>query len=248
MNLPMLANAGLATGMFLLFALPGLFKREARGWVPVVAIIALIDVFATLLPIVFRPLDFVGGHWNWTGKIFSVAAMLTISVVLMATGRLTAREIGLTTRQAPGTGRALLTVILPYLVVLAILMATTFGNGKPPTHETLLFEGTMPGLAEELSYRGVLLALFNKMFTGRVRFLGADIGYGVVAVSIVFGLLHGMAFDSHFKLQFSVPMVTVTGLIGFLLAWLRVRTQSLALPVIVHNVTNLIFEGVPKLF
>lgn len=248
MNYSMLANAGLAAGFFLVFALPGLFRKETRGWVRAVAVIALIDAFATLLPLIDKQLQVPGLQYNWLGKGISIVAMLIVSLFLIATRRLTAAEIGLTARQAPGTAYALVVVILPYLILLAGLTATMFGNSKPPSHETLAYQATMPGLAEELSYRGLQLAIFNRVFTRRFRLLGADLGYGAIAVSIVFGLLHSLAFDKHMQLQFSLTAMAVTGSIGFILAWLRARTGSLVMPVLVHNMTNLVLELVPKIF
>jgi hypothetical protein len=244
----LLANAGLAAGFFLLLAVPGLRKAAARGWVAAVFVVALLDSSATLLPIIDKQLQFHGGTWNWAGKVFSIGAMLLVAIILIATRRMTASNIGLTFRQARGTGRALLTVILPYLIVLTALALTLFGNAKPPTHETLAYQATMPGLAEELSYRGLQLAMFNKMFAGRFRFLGAEIGYGAIAVSISFGCLHGIGFDKSLHLQVSLLTIAITGVIGCVLAWLRERTKSLALPVVIHNLTNLILEGVPKVF
>jgi membrane protease YdiL (CAAX protease family) len=243
-----MANAVLAAGFFLLFALPGLFKRGARGWVPLVFVIALIDSVATLLPLIDRHLQPFDAQWNWMGKVFSIAAMLAVALVLIATRRLSARDIGLTFRQAPGTGRALLTVILPFLVATAILMLAVFGDAKPPSAETLAYQATMPGLAEELSYRGLQLAIFNAMFTRRFRLFGAEIGYGAIAISLAFGLLHGVGFDKSMHIQVSAVTAVFTGLIGFVLAWLRERTKSLALPVVLHNATNLILESVPKIF
>ena len=92
-----------------------------------------------------------------------------------------------------------------------------------------------------------MLAIFNRMFQARMRLLGADIGYGALAISVAFGVVHGVGFDEHLKLQVSWLLIGVTGAIGFFLAWLRARTQGLALPVVLHNVTNLILESVPKM-
>lgn len=245
MNYPALVNAALFSAGL---AMPGLRKAAARAWMPLIILIALLDNFVTQLPLMSERLQFAGSHWNWSGKLLNLAAMLLAANWLCATRRLTAADIGLTLRQAPGTGRALLTVIVPYLALLVALTATLLGSDTPPARETLAYEATLPGLAEELSYRGVQLALFNKLFARRFQVLGAQIGYGAIAISIVFGLLHGAGFDNHFHLQFSPLVALFTGLIGFVLAWLRERTSSLVLPVIVHNATNLILEGVPRLF
>lgn len=247
MNTVMLANAALASGMFVVVALPGLRKPGAGRWIALIALVAGIDALSTLSPFIWPALDFTGGHWNWSGKLICLGALLLIALVLMATGTLNAREIGLTTKQAPGTKRAWLWGILPYFILLAVLTATLFADDKPPTLETLGYQATMPGLTEELSYRGLLLALFDRMFAGRLKFFGADIGYGAFAVSLVFGGMHAVQFGHDFALHFSPEDFVLTGIIGFFLVWVRARTQSLVAPILTHNITNLIFESVPKL-
>ncbi|WP_157887102.1 CPBP family intramembrane glutamic endopeptidase [Hymenobacter sp. PAMC 26628] len=96
----------------------------------------------------------------------------------------------------------------------------------------------MPGLTEELAFRGVLLALLDRAFAGRVRVLGADMGWGAVASSLVFGLCHGLRVspDLHVALQL-LPMAIPT--VGrFVLAWCRARSGSLLLPIFVHSGMN----------
>ena len=243
------ANAGVLGGVILLLALPALRKPAARGWVFLLVIAAAADFLLTDLGghwQKFYPV-FAASHWNWSGKIAGAAAMLAIAVVLIAFRYFKASDIGLNIRQAPGTGRVMLFAIAPFLIVSAVLMATIFGDSKPPTADTLAFQATMPGLAEELCYRGVLLALLDRMFAGRVRLLGAELGYGAVATSIAFGLLHGLIFDANLVLHTSLISGVSAGLFGFFLSWLRLRTKSLVLPVLVHNAANLIFVAVPRL-
>lgn len=239
------ASAGLFGGIFLVLALPGVRQREARAWVIAVLLVVLLDYLVTLLPLTS---GWNGSlQFNWVGKALDVFALVAITVWLVVTQRLAAQDIGLTLRQSPGTDRVLLYGVLPYLVVLAVLAATWLGNATPAQRETLAFEATMPGLTEELCYRGLLLGIFNRMFIGRVSLLGAPIGYGAIAVSLVFGLLHGLALDASYHLSFDPVTTAFTGLIGFWLAWLRMRTGSLVVPVLVHNATNVILEAVPKL-
>ena len=45
--------------------------------------------------------------------------------------------------------------------------------GNPASGEDIAFQLTMPGLEEELFYRGILLFALDQAFTGRRRFLGS---------------------------------------------------------------------------
>jgi len=247
MNWGTVVNCALAPGALLLLALPALANSQARRWIPVVVLVALADSAATLLPILDKHLQLPGAHWNWSGKLIDIAVMGAIAIGLIVSGAFRARDFGLTLRQAPGTARALVFMALPFLLAILVLTATMFGESKPPTAETLQYQATLPGLAEELVWRGMLLALFDRMFAGRFALWGAPIGYGAIATSLVFGLLHGAQFDSKLVLHTSVLAGLVPGLTGFLLAWLRVRTKSLVFPVLLHNATNVILEAVPLL-
>jgi hypothetical protein len=247
----MLMNGGLIAGAFLVLASPALGKRDARGWFLVLVAAVVLDGLASRLGAdwpLFRV--FAGSHWNWSGKILSFAVMLMFGVALIASRHFKASDIGLTLQQAPGTARAVLFGVLPFLIVMAVLTAAFFGDSgdsKMPSADTIRFEATVPGLAEELFYRGVALALFDRMFSGRLRLWGAQLGYGAFATSIIFGLGHGLTFDKNLLLHASVISGVSTGLIGFFLAWLRLRTKSLVLPVLAHNAINLIFVAVPRL-
>ncbi len=247
MNMSMLANTGLAAAAFVVVALPVLvFAPRKAPWLLVVLALSLLDSFATLLPIIYKPLAVLGHHWNWTGKLLDIAALSVAALVLVGTGRLTRAETGFTLAQAPGFGKVVLFAAVPFLLLIAGLTAAYFGNAKPPSQETLFYEATLPGLAEELSYRGVMLAIFNRMFVGRLNLLGARVGYGALAISVAFGALHGMAFDDTFHIQMDALTMAITGTVGFVLAWFRERTGSLALPIVLHNCVNVILESVPK--
>jgi hypothetical protein len=247
MHLSTLANAILAAGLFFALASPALIQPTSRKWVFVVFGIACLDAVVTLLPLIFKPPWIIPGHWNWTGKFLSIGTMLVVTYILVTKASFMWRDFGLTFRQSSASSRSVFAVTAVYLLAILVLTITVTGNTTPPDNETLLYQATMPGFAEELSYRGVMLGLFNRIFTRSVRILGADIGYGPIAVSLAFGLLHGMGFDRQFHLQVSFVTIAVTGTIGFVLAWLKIRTQSLVVPIAVHNITNLVFEGVPKL-
>ena len=175
-----------------------------------------------------------GSDWNWQGKVLALAATLAIAA-LPAFGW---RRVGLTLAQEPGILKASLPVVLLYGGLFAGL-ASLFPN-TPPSGEEIAFQLTMPGLEEEAFYRGLLLFALDRAFTGRVRILGVDWGWGAVLSCALFGLTHAFGF-SHGAFTFDALTMALTALPSFIAVWLRLRTGSLLLPVLLHNFGNSIF-------
>jgi membrane protease YdiL (CAAX protease family) len=172
-----------------------------------------------------------GVSWNWTGKALSLAFTLAVASLPV----IGLRRTGLTLPQRDGALWAwglfaVLTGVLGYF-------ALTDGYVEPDL-ETRLFQWTMPGLDEELVYRGVLLLMLNEALRGRVQALGAPMGWAAVITTLLFGLIHTVSFENG-ALEYGLPVSQIIG--GFVLVWMRERTGSLVLPILAHNTVNGIF-------
>ena len=227
---------GIGATLCLLLAAGGLIglidrRRFAPRWLLVAALLVLVnDVLLTraygtvpnLLPALDR---------NWQGKLLALLATLAVAA-LPAFGW---RRVGMTLAQAPGSLKAALPVLLLYCGFFAAL-ALAF-PGAPESREEILFQLTMPGLEEELFYRGILLFALDRAFAGRWRFLGVDWGWGAALSSMLFGLTHAFGYaDAGFG--FDPLYMALTALPSLIAVWLRLRTGSLLLPVLVHNFGN----------
>ena len=211
----------------------GLTRRAnfSFRWLIVAAgLVALEDALLTrcygLLPDLLPASD-----WNWQGKILALAATLVVAS-LPGFGW---RRSGLTLAQTPGSLKSCIPVALVYCLFF-VAIAVAFPS-DPASRETVAFQLTMPGLEEEPFYRGTLLLALDRAFTGRVRWLGVDWGWGAVLSCALFGMAHAFGYeDGHFSLD---PMImALTALPSFLAVWLRLRTGSLVLPVLLHNFGN----------
>ena len=178
--------------------------------------------------------------WNWDSKLlgilFSICAMITLVVI----AKFKFSDFGFTLKQRKDS---LLTALIVSLVVVGAVWAYAFAisEARIASPEELLFQAIMPGLDEELFFRGVLLLIINQAFQPRWRLLGAKIGLGGILISAFFGFGHGMGFqDGQFVFDFVT--IGITGGLAFYLFWLRERTGSLLLPVILHNVINVGFS------
>ncbi|OAN66939.1 CPBP family intramembrane glutamic endopeptidase, BDIM_20840 family [Sphingomonas sp. TDK1] len=205
-------------------------KRFSPRWLLIAALlVAINDALLTraygLLP------DLIGGEWNWQGKLLALAATLAIA----ASPAFGFRRVGLTIAQEPGSVRAALPVAILYCAFFVVI-AVAFPDG-PSRGEEMAFQLTMPGLEEEPFYRGVLLFALDQAFTGRKRFFGVDWGWGSVLSCFLFGMAHAFGF-SHGSFSFDLMTMALTAVPSFIAVWLRLRTGSLLLPVLLHNFGN----------
>lgn len=204
--------------------------RFSWRWLLVAALLvavndALLTGFYGLLP------DVIGGAWNWQGKLLALAATLTIA----GSTAFGWRRSGFTFTQAPGSLKAALPVAALYCAFF-VVAAVAFPGGAS-TGEDIAFQLTMPGLEEEPFYRGILLFALCQAFTGTKRFLGVDWSWGAILSCLLFGMAHAFGF-SHGEFSFDPMTMALTALPSFIAVWLRLRTGSLLLPILLHNFGN----------
>jgi len=232
------ALVGLCGTLLLLLLVGGLIgildrERFAPRWLLIAALLVAINdglltrVYGTM------PNLLADSDWNWQGKLLALAATLAIATL----PRFGWRRIGLTLAQAPGSLKAALPVLVLYCAFF-VAIAVAFPTGTA-TGEDIAFQLTMPGLEEEPFYRGILLFALDQAFTGRVRFLGVDWGWGAVLSCLLFGMAHAFGF-SNGQFSFDALAMALTALPSFIAVWLRLRTGSLLLPIVMHNFGNAI--------
>lgn len=171
--------------------------------------------------------------WNWQGKATALVATLIIAA-LPAFGW---RRSGLTLVQAAASLPRVLPAALAYCSLFLMLAWLFPGDRASP--ETVAFQLTMPGLEEEPFYRGILLLALDRAFAGRIRLFGVDWGWGAILSCTLFGLAHGFGY-AHGAFAFDPLTFTLTALPSFVAVWIRLRTGSLLLPVLLHNFGNAI--------
>lgn len=145
---------------------------------------------------------FYGLQWNWQYKLWQIAiALIFIFLVFRRP-----RELGL--RLPEKESWPVMWVVLGCMVVFTTTIALwdrtilfsrqgTLGIETLPLVETTLFEAFMPGLSEELIYRGIVLLGLASLFSGpKIRLLDASIGWEVPISIFLFFLCHIQFVDS----------------------------------------------------
>ncbi|KUR72725.1 abortive infection protein [Novosphingobium fuchskuhlense] len=210
----------------------GLSDRErcSLGWLVLAALLVLLnDALLTsgygLIP------DLIGGSWNWQGKVGALFVTLLIAGLPIFGWA----ECGFKLAQKPGSLSAAMPVVAAYCAFF-LGIALLFPN-EPARAEDIAFQISMPGLEEELFYRGLLLAALDRAFAGRWRFVGVDWSWGAILTCALFGLAHAFGFSDG-SFTFDPLTMALTAIPALLAVWLRQRTGSLVLPVALHNFGN----------
>ena len=215
------------------------FKLSGRRveWVPLLWSGLAYAVYMTLLRsrgVVPEPAFMAELSLNWYGKGLAILGTLTMLYYLPG---VSFRAAGVCWKQTEGSlGPVVTTAVMT--ILSATIISGIVSTSPNTTLEWLAFQATMPGLDEELFMRGLLLLLLHQAFGKNLRFWGIETGWGLWLTTLLFGLLHGVAWtDAGLALNF--PAIVMTGTIGFVEGWLRERSGSLVAPILFHNGFNL---------
>jgi membrane protease YdiL (CAAX protease family) len=166
-----------------------------------------------------------GVHWDWSGHLLALGGMLALAVSFVKRAGLSLSALGLARPVALG---AAATVTAAALLVNFTLNAGSAGPREVPA-ETWLFLATMPGLAEELAFRGVLLAAAGRAAPAARGIAGVEVNRGAALLTLAFVALHGISLGTLFSV--------LPGSLLYL--WLRLKTGSVIVAIVAHNLWNL---------
>jgi|SRR5699024_4505450 len=216
-----------------LLCLPILFKKNKKAYLLIIFLsVVFLYNFIVRMGTLFNPSTWA---FNWWGYI--LAALFTLIVIASLKWKNKNLNFGLTFKQKKGSLKPVLIVFVLFTIGQIAFVYFLFGK-TDPTLENYLFQLTMPGITEELIYRGLFLGVLNKIFTERKTILGAPMGYGSIIVTILFTLAHGISINTAFNISLQwLPMIGPF-LFAVVVVWIRERTGSILIPILAHNFSN----------
>lgn len=178
-------------------------------------------------------------YWNWSGKILSI--IISIIFILILTRFLRTISYDEYKISWGHKVKAKKAIFFSYGILLIVIILFYILNYKQSFDiEQLFFQLTMPGIDEELCFRGIYLALLNKAFIERYKFLDTEFGIGLIITAIQFGLGHALHISPSMGLSFDLFYFVWSGIAGFCFGLLAESTGSLVLPITSHNIFNVI--------
>lgn len=197
----------------------------------------LIDSYTRILGYKWIKLDAMGLTGNWSGMLLSLAIAL---VFILYHSKAIRKDIGFTTVFNKRTIKLGILIFLGFLVFDFVFKMILFPKGGAFDLEQFVFQATLPGLTEEIVYRGILLWLLSKAFVPTKQVKGIFFGWGFIIVTFLFAMIHGVVLTEamEFKVD-SITVVYITLITSLSLGILRKFTGNLILPTVGHNMVNL---------
>lgn len=205
-------------------------ERTTKNYLRVLSIVGcyFIYYFALTLQYHFDCFNIIDGSWNWDGKIYGIVCGIAIYFIFR---RQLSNNNFFTLKQDKAGLKSALKVAIAILTI-AILGGVV--NDREFNIETLLFQISMPGIDEEIMYRGVLLGLM----CSALRAGGAAWRNPAIMINaVLFGLVHSLSLGDG-ALQFNSVNFMWTGLLGYGFGYITIKTRSILIPMLTHNLYN----------
>ncbi|HVI43975.1 MAG TPA: CPBP family glutamic-type intramembrane protease [Chitinophaga sp.] len=173
-------------------------------------------------------------HMNWSGKLLSLLFLL-IYILIFRHRQLADLKI-VPPRLQPSQLKTVLLLIGGLLLIKVVPNLFTEGS-EYNSLENYLYQATLPGIVEELAFRGVYLFLI-------LQFCPSDptrpfsFTPDMLFISLLFSLSHSLSFPDLSAVHFN-PLYFASTFISacFYMALLR-SSRSLIIPMVVHNLVN----------
>jgi CAAX protease family protein len=185
---------------------------------------------AIRLPYLIDTFNFINGNWNWDGKIIGIF----FSIICFFVFKSYFKENNFFTLKQDKKNIKAASIVSIGIVILATVIWFIFGKSEFNI-EALAFQLTLPGIDEELMYRGILLGLLMSSMKSKINFLGNP---SVLITAILFGLIHALTINKDSTINFELIYFLQTGLAGYAWGWVTIKSRSLVLAILSHNFSN----------
>ena len=234
-----LVRVGLEAGLTLLCALPFVLVAAWRArmrrwrWLLLVSSLVVLDFALVEIP---RIGGFQRLHWSWQESLLSTAwPFLLIAIV----PGISLVSIGVTSPLRSGW-------LKPSIVagLVAVAVPTVFfllGARRKLDFQGWAYLLIMPGLAEELVFRGVYQSLLNDALGKPWRLAEAEFGWGLIVTAILFAGANGLVVvDPQLHGRIVLHAAIAPFLLSLVSGWVRERTDSIWPSVFGHNLSNIV--------
>ncbi|WP_299120455.1 CPBP family intramembrane glutamic endopeptidase [uncultured Tenacibaculum sp.] len=168
-------------------------------------------------------------NWNWTGKIYAIIGTI---IFLLIYRKYPLSDYFFTFKQ---NKKFLKKGVFLIISILLIQIVTAFySSSKPLSLETLFFQYSIPGIDEEIAYRGIMLGLLVKVLKSKNLILNPS----VWITAILFGMVHGFFLSKNFEVIFEFQPFLWTTVYGLIWGWMTIKSGSILLALISHNLGN----------
>lgn len=232
-------------------------RKQAQHSYFLLGLAAFIFLVYTLLVNSGTPLNHLFQfEWNWIGKL--MVFFVGVATIALWQG-LSWKDVGVTVPRK-GSWSQVYRFLLPIVVVILIVSVlstvlfdqqaidlTLDQQGKNMIMETFLFYTIIPGLEEELIFRGLFWVLIAQALSGSIRLGKNDFDWNFIIVTLIFATFHGMTFDVNLNFVFDPVYIILAGVGGIYFGLIRDYSKSILPAIVFHNCFHLTTYIVPWL-
>ncbi|MBK8556825.1 MAG: CPBP family intramembrane metalloprotease [Lewinellaceae bacterium] len=212
-------------------------NKDANKWKYLLpfALFYFMNTSLLALPNFMTEFRFIEGDWNWSGKTYAIVGSLLFYFLIR-------KSLGdynyITLKQKAGSFRSKTYILI--VVVLVLIGLTYFLVDKSSKNFTdLLFQSTMPGIDEELAYRGIMLGLLCNALNPRLKIGTLNLeNPALIITSILFGFGHSFHFNPNWSIYQDWFEFFDKFAIGLLLGWMTIKSGSIVMSIFTHNLIN----------
>ncbi|MEC5395051.1 CPBP family intramembrane glutamic endopeptidase [Bergeyella sp. RCAD1439] len=185
---------------------------------------------ALVLPKISPIFEFIKSSWNWEGKLFGI--VWAIIAYFLFRNLFRENDFFTFRQNKKGFKSAIIGAIS--IVILSITIWFILGKSTFD-YETLFFQISLPGIDEEMIFRGILFGLLLSSLKETIPVIGNP---ATLIISILFGLTHALTLDKSYSINFEPIYFMQTAFAGYVWAWITLKSRSILLSMISHNLSN----------
>jgi membrane protease YdiL (CAAX protease family) len=194
------------------------------------------NAFLLDLPRNTEAFNFIGGSWNWSGKILALAGSIAFYFIIKK--KYINGNNFFRIKQAKGSLKPILIALFSLWAIVCTFTLFS-GNKMEFTIETLLFQ-LVPGIEEEIIFRGILLGIPLTILNDKIKLGKINIGNpAIYATALLFGISHALSFSNQWAIEFNIGYSIITTAYGFVWGWMAIKSKSILMPILSHNLVNL---------
>ncbi|MDR2146778.1 MAG: CPBP family intramembrane metalloprotease [Tannerella sp.] len=183
-----------------------------------------------VLPKINPVFDFIKSEWNWDGKIFGIVWAITAYFLF----RKFFKENDFFTLEQNKKGLKNASLGATSIVILSTVVWFILGKSKLD-YETLAFQISLPGIDEEMIFRGILLGLLLNISKEKIPFIGNP---SILVTAVLFGFMHALTMNNNYSVNFETIYFLQTAFAGYIWGWITLKSRSILLAILSHNFSN----------
>lgn len=227
-----LTESFLQVALLLPFAILFLNKKSKINFLRLLIFVSCYVVYQLflVLPSINAVFDVIESRWNWEGKALGIICGISCYFIFR---RYFHENDFFTLKQNRENLKPTLIVAVG-LVLLSTVVWFLLGKSQF-NMETLAFQISLPGVDEEIMFRGILLGLLTSSLKEKTTFVGNP---SVLLTAILFGFMHGLTLDKNYAIDFEPIYFIQTTFAGYLWGWITLKSRSILLAILSHNFSN----------